>query len=184
MHTYPHTIENGAGERMTFLGITRDAQGIDRLEAEMRAGPGSGPIMHVHRLQEEVMTVQSGKIGYQRLGDEPRFAGEGETVAFAPGIAHRWWNAGTSEVYCTGWVSPAYNLEYFLTALYQSMRENGGGRPGIFDVAFLITRYQSEFGMLAIPGLVQKLIFPVLTVLATALGKYEKFKDAPQPVSL
>jgi hypothetical protein len=105
----------------------------------------------------------------------------GETVAFAPGIAHRLWNAGTTEAYYTGWAKPAYNLEYMLTALYQSMRENRG-RPGMFDLAFLVTRYRSEFGTYVVPGFVQKLMFPVLVILGTAFGKYDKFKDAPEPV--
>ena len=38
--------------------------------------------MHVHHYQGEVITVQQGRIGYQRLGEAPRFAGPGETVAF------------------------------------------------------------------------------------------------------
>ncbi len=183
MNTYPHTIENGAGEKLTFLGITRDDQGADRIEAEMRAQPGSGPPMHVHYLQEEAMTVQSGKIGYQLLGEEPRYALEGETVVVAPGIAHRWWNAGTTEAYFTGWLKPPYNFEYFLTAIFRSMKENGRGRPGNFDGAFLVTRYRSEYGLYTIPGFVQRLIFPVLVVVGKVLGKYAKFKDAPKPVN-
>ena len=167
---------------MTFLGINRDSQGGDRMEGEMHAQPGSGPPMHVHHLQEEAMVVQSGKIGYQLLGEEPRYVAEGESVVFAPGIAHRWWNAGTTEAYCTGWAKPPYNMEYFLSALFQSMRENGGGRPGIFDMAFLITRYRAEYGMYVIPGFVQRLVFPVLVVIGKVLGKYEKFKDAPDPI--
>lgn len=181
MSTYPYTIDNGAGEKMTFLGIMRDDSGAERIDVEMRAQPGSGPPMHVHHRQEEVMTVQSGTVGYQVLGEESRTAGEGETLAFAAGIAHRWWNAGTTEAYFTGWSKPAYNMEYFLTALFQGMREHGGN-PDMFDMAFLTRRYRSEFRTYAVPGLVQTLIFPVLVVLGRALGKYDKFKDAPKPV--
>ena len=32
MHTYPHTIENGFGEQLTFLRVVRDHNG-DRLES-------------------------------------------------------------------------------------------------------------------------------------------------------
>jgi quercetin dioxygenase-like cupin family protein len=40
--------------------------------------------MHVHNYQEEALTVQQGRIGYQRPGGPPRFAGPGETVVFEP----------------------------------------------------------------------------------------------------
>jgi hypothetical protein len=87
-------------------------------------------------------------------------------------------------LWCTGWVKPAYNVEFFLKSLFESTKQNGGGRPGLFDAAFLVTRYRSEFGLLAIPSAVQKLLFPVLLVIGRLLGKYEKYKEAPEPVKL
>jgi hypothetical protein len=36
--------------------------------------------------------------------------------------------------------------------------------------------------MLDIPVVVQKVAFPVLLAAGTLLGKFEKFKDAPEPV--
>ena len=42
------------------------------------------------------------------------------------------------------------------------MRENGGKRPRLFDAAYLLTRYRSEFGMAEIPAPVQRVVFPVV----------------------
>ena len=148
---YPRTVENGGGERLTFVEVIRDGD-TDRMNASMVAMPGAGPPMHVHHLQEEAMVVVSGKLGYQRPGQPPQYAAPGETVVFAPGEAHRWWNAGQSELHATGWAKPALNIEYFLTALFESTKRNGGKRPGLFDAVFLTRRYRSEFGLLAIPG--------------------------------
>ncbi len=50
-YTYPHTIENGAGERFTFVRRVQDPAG-DRLEVENLVKPGSEPPMHVHNHQE------------------------------------------------------------------------------------------------------------------------------------
>src|SRR5713101_6192405 len=160
MKTYPYTIENGSGEVLTFLGVVRGEDG-DRLEAEVRAQPGAGPPMHVHHLQEEAMTVVSGKLGFQVVGEPPQYAGPGETKIFAPGVGHRWWNAGTTELHCTGWAKPPLNVEFFLSAVFDSMKRSGRPRPGLFDAAFLLTRYRSEMRMLAIPGPVQKVAFPI-----------------------
>ena len=83
---------------------------------------------------------------------------------------------------CTGYVQPPDNLEYFLTELYRSQRENGGSRPDLFDAAFLARRYRSEFGMAEIPAAVQRFVFPVQVALGRLLGRYKKYADAPEPV--
>ena len=106
MYQYPHTIDNGAGERLTVLRRVPDPDGGERLEVESSVHPGHGPPMHVHYFQEEGLTVLQGRIGYQCRGEEPRYAGVGETVVFTPGVAHRFWNAGGGEMRCTGSIRP------------------------------------------------------------------------------
>ncbi len=182
MSHHPHTIDNGAGERLTFLGIRSDEQG-DYAEVRNVVSPGSGPPMHVHYLQEEALTVESGTIGWQRQGEEEHLGQIGETVTFAPGVVHRFWNAGDDELICSGRVRPPDNLEYFLTQIYASMRANGGKRPGLFDSAYLLSRYRSEFGMAEIPAPVQRVVFPIVVAVGRLLGRHRRFAGAPEPVS-
>ena len=61
------------------------------------------------------------------------------------------------------------------------MNENNG-RPGMYDTAYLLGRYKTEFRMLEIPTFVQKLIFPVILFLGSIRGKKKKFIDAPDPL--
>lgn len=180
-YSYPHTIDDGAGERLTFLRRVPGPRG-DRLEVENVVAPGAGPPMHVHHRQEEGLTVRQGRIGYQRLGEPARFAGPGETVVFRAGEVHRFWNAGEDELRCTGYVEPADNFEYFLGHVFDSTRRNAGARPDPFDAAFLLRRYRSEFGMAAVPAAVQRLVFPVVVAVGTLLGRYRRYADAPEPV--
>ncbi|CAN5291148.1 hypothetical protein BH23GEM2_BH23GEM2_15910 [soil metagenome] len=49
---YPYTIDNGAGEKLTFVRLIPNTSG-GRLEGENLVSPGAGPPMHVHFLQEE-----------------------------------------------------------------------------------------------------------------------------------
>jgi quercetin dioxygenase-like cupin family protein len=181
VNAYPHTIDNGAGERLTFVGIRRDDRG-EYIEARNTVAPGAGPPMHVHHLQEEGLTVESGTIGYQRQGGSEETAGPGQSVTFARGEAHRFWNAGDDELVCTGFVRPPGNLEYYLTELYASMRRNGGDRPGFFDGAYLGHRYRSEFETTEIPAPVRKLLFPVVAAVGRLLGKHRRFGDGPEPL--
>jgi len=180
-YTYPHTIDNGAGESLTFLRRVKGTKG-DRLEVENLVKPGSGPPMHVHHFQEEALTVTHGRIAYQRPGESPQFAGPGETVVFKPGEAHKFWNPDAVDLRCRGYVEPPDNIEYFLSEIYASTKRMGGSRPDPFDAAFLTRRYRSEFAMVEIPALVQKLVFPLQVALGSLLGKYRKYADAPEPV--
>jgi quercetin dioxygenase-like cupin family protein len=178
--TYPYTVDNGQGEHLTFKGVTHGPGG-ERMEVDGAAQPGAGPPMHVHYLQEEAVRVARGRLGYQVLGGEPRFAGPGEVVVWPAGTAHKWWNAGSDELRMTGWCRPPDNIEFFLAALFRSTKENGG-RPGLFDAAFLVTRYRTEFAILEVPVLVRRLVIPIVYLVGTVLGKYIKFKDAPAPI--
>lgn len=95
---HPHTIDNGAGERLTFLGIRSDEQG-EYLEVTNTVSPGSGPPMHVHHLQEEGLTVDRGTMGWQRLGEEEH------RLATAPSSGWR-----TFPVPCSAWCSRSWWL--------------------------------------------------------------------------
>jgi quercetin dioxygenase-like cupin family protein len=178
--TYPYTIDNGHGERLTFKGEVSGPSG-KRMEVDGVAQPGAGPPMHVHHLQEEAARVTRGRLGYQVPGGEPQFAGPGELVVWPAGIAHKWWNAGDEELHLTGWCHPPDNIEFFLGTLFASTKENGG-RPGLFDAAFLLTRYRTEYAMLELPAIVRHIVMPIVYFVGTISGKYRKFKDAPAPI--
>ena len=182
MYDHPHTIDNGAGERLTFVGVRRDDRG-EYLEVRNSVSPGAGPPMHVHHLQEESLSVESGTIGYQSEGGPERTAGPGETVTFAPGESHRFWNAGDDDLVASGYIRPPDNIEYFLTEMYASMRRKGGDRPGPFDAAYLSHRYHSEFEMTELPKPVRRLVFPVIAAVGGRLGLARRFADAPPPVT-
>jgi quercetin dioxygenase-like cupin family protein len=178
--TYPYTIDNGQGELLTFTGLTQGPAG-ERLEADGVAQPGAGPPMHVHYLQEEAARVTRGRLGYQVLGGEPQFAGPGDLVVWPAGTAHKWWNAGSEELHMTGWCRPPDNVEFFLSTLFASTKANGG-RPGLFDAAFLLTRYRNEFAMLEMPAVLRHVAMPIVYFVGTLTGKYKKFADAPAPI--
>ena len=181
VYQYPHTIENGAGEQLTFVRLVEDATG-SWLEVENLVQPKAGPPMHMHRRQEESLTVVQGIIGVEIAGQPEAFYQEGDTVSFKPGQAHRFWNAGTEPLICKGWIKPADNVEYFLTEIFNSTKANGGKAPSRFDGAYLLSRYSSEFDMTAIPTLVKKVIFPATVFLGKLSGKHKKFKEAPRPI--
>lgn len=180
--TYPHVIENGHGETLVFARRIPTATG-DRLEGWNFVKPGAGPVMHVHHYQEEGFTVERGTLAYQRAGEAPQFAVAGESVVFRPGEPHRFWNAGTDDLICAAYVEPADNVEYFLGEIFASTKRSANARPDLFDAAYLARRYRSEYALHVVPALVQRILFPIVVAIGTMLGKYDKYADAPQPIT-
>ena len=180
-YQFPHTIQNPGGEKIIFIRLLKEPGG-DKLVVENFVKPAGGPPMHTHFLQDEVLTVVRGSIGYQIKGKAAQVAKTGETVVFPRGVAHRFWNAGNGELHCTGYVKPANTLVFFLSSVYAAQNKSGSERPEAFDAAYLLTRYSSEYEMNDIPWPVRKLIMPVIYFIGKLFGKYKHFKDAPTPI--
>jgi len=105
------------------------------------------------------------------------------TIENGAGEPHRFWNAGEDELYCSAWIEPAGNAEFFLGALFALQRANGGRRPSLFDIAWLCQRYRAEYAILAIPRLVQVVLFPLLMALGHLLGRSTRYAGAPAPLA-
>jgi hypothetical protein len=52
----------------------------------------------------------------------------------------------------------------------------------MFDGAFLLTHYKTEFAMHEIPAFVQKYIFPIVLFVGKLTGKNKKYSNAPGPI--
>jgi quercetin dioxygenase-like cupin family protein len=180
-YTLPHTIENIVGEKLLFLSAEKGEED-DKLIIENFVAPGFGPLMHTHWLQDESLTVVKGRIGYVVKGGEEQFAGPGETIFFKRGVPHRFWNAGSDELHCKGYIYPAHNVIFYLSSIFAAQNKAGKAEPEIFDGAYLITRYKSEFEVDDIPGFVKKVIMPITYFIGKVLGKYKHFEHAPAPV--
>ena len=179
---YPHTIANGHGEALTFLGVSEGPKGPTmRWRAEVQAG--AGPPMHVHFQQEETITVVTGRLGYQIQGLEVCYCEPGETAAFGPGVPHKFWADGDQVLHMKGTITPPHNVEYYLGEIYRSIRENDqDGRPDDFEAAYLLKRYGREYDMLEIPPFVKAVVFPVLRMVGGITGKFKQLEQGPNPL--
>ena len=180
-YTLPHTITNPLGEELIFHRIDMEG-GEEKLIIENYVAPGARPLLHTNLKQDEALTVLHGKLGYQIQGQEPAVAKVGETVHFERGQAHRFWNAGEDELNCFGWIKPANNAIFYLTALYNAMNESGTAKPEQFDGAYLLYRYRKEYDMPELPKFVKSVVIPVTYTLGKLTGMYKKFEGAPEPV--
>ncbi len=179
-YPYPHTIFN-AGEELTFEKLEVKG-GEETIIVTNKIKPNHGPPLHVHFLQDEAITVKKGRMGYQVVGEEETYLEAGESLRFEKGMAHRFWNAGEDILECSGWITPAHSIDYFLTSVYAAMSKSGSAQGDPFDMAYLITRYRKEYDLLIIPVFVKRIIMPLTVIVGKLLRKYDHFKDAPAPL--
>ncbi len=177
----PHTIQNCVGEELTFQSIV-SAGDEKRILVHASCKPGAGPAMHVHFRQDESLTVRKGKMGYQILGEAPKVCEVGETILFPRGTPHKFWAADGIDLEMEGWIQPVENIVFYLSAIYAAQNASGKAQPEAFDGAYLATRYKSEYDVPEIPAFVKRVIFPITIFIGKLLGKYKKFKDAPEPL--
>lgn len=180
-YALPHTIENCLGEKLIFREIRHEPDG-DAVWVENFVQPGSGPPMHTHYLQDEALTVRAGRLGYQVAGQPKQYVGVGETVVFRRGIPHKFWNDGPEILRCEGWLKPANTIVFFLSSIYAAQNKSGNAQPELFDAAYLMTRYASEYEMNELLPFVKRIIMPIVYSVGKLLNKYAHFKDAPAPV--
>jgi len=177
----PHTIKNHLGEELIFHRMEME-DGEEKLIIENYVAPHSRPIMHIHYMQDEALTVLHGKMAYQVDGNEIKYIGVGETAHFKRGKPYRFWNAGEDELNCFGWIRPANNIIFYLTALYNAMNESGSEKPTQFDGAYLLYRYRREHDMPELPKFVKSFVIPATYTIGKLTGRYKKFENAPPPV--
>lgn len=180
-YEFPVIIENGLGEKLIFRSSVMEG-GEEKLIVENFVHPGAGPIMHTHLQQDEELFVVSGEMTYQIMGEEPVVARAGDKALFKKGVPHKFWNSGSTELNCTGYIKPAHSIIFFLSAIFEAQKKSGKPQPEFFDGAYLIHRYKSEYDMPEMPFFVKKVMIPVVYFIGKFTGKYRHFKNPPIPL--
>lgn len=78
--------------------------------AEATVPPGGETAAHYHRAAEELYLFTAGR-GRLRVGDEEGDVRPGDCVVIPPGVVHKLWNPGDSDLVLVCACSPAYAHE-------------------------------------------------------------------------
>jgi quercetin dioxygenase-like cupin family protein len=166
------TLENHhTGEilRMRRVGGV-DGHTVLVLEGSLPPGT-SGPPFHVHVDSRETIFVKSGLLGV-RIGREKVDVPPGQNAAIPAGIWHTWWNAGNELLETSGRAVPASDLDRFIQGMFAVVNASSSGRPSIFYLAHVLWRHRRTQAVALPPRAVQRIVFPLILLLGTALGKY------------
>jgi len=72
----------------------------------------------------------------------------------------------------SGRAVPASDLDRFIQALWAVVNASSSGRPPIFYLAHVLWRHRRTQTVALPPRVIQRIVFPLILLLGTALGKY------------
>lgn len=157
-------------ERLELRRVIRDGQECLLLSGSLPPGR-EGPPLHIHVYEHEEGIVKSGTIAALLDGREIR-ATAGQSVQLPAGKPHRWWNGGEDMLVSEGVVYPAVDLDRYLQAIFEIVNAGPPGKPPLFYMAHAVRRHRRTQILLAVPQPVQAILFPLVILLGTILGKY------------
>ena len=165
------SLQNRHGETLLIRRV-RDAAGqtILTIDGTLPAG-AQGPPLHIHFDIREEIVVKAGTLG-AKVGKETLTLPAGENAVFPAGVVHKWWNAGDDLLELSGRVVPAGDLDRFLQAVFAVLNASPSGRPSPFYIAHVLWRHRQTQLMMVPPRAVQRIVFPMVVLIGTLLGKY------------
>ena len=169
------------GEAMTFL-TTSSETGGEYVEIELRARPDAFvAAAHVHPAQSETFEVLAGKLGVKVDGDE-RTVGAGDVVVVEAGQAHKWWNAGESELVLRCVVRPALQFEQLIETMFSLAADgktNKRGMPNPFRLAVIAKAHLDTVVLPFPPVWAQRLALAAGAPVGRLFGYGATYRSAP-----
>ena len=142
------------------------------LELRGTLGPHrEGPPMHIHHLEDEEGVVTAGTLSAE-VGGQRIDAGAGQAVRLPRGVPHRWWNHGDQPLAFDGRARPLVDLDRYLQAVVEVMNAGAPNRPPLFYLAHVALRHRRTQSFVVMPLPIQAILFRLLVVLGTLLGRY------------
>ena len=161
-----NVVENARnGERFVFRPATG---GTDALPFDFVVKAGGGmTLKHRHLDQNEWFRCVSGELTVL-LEDSERVLRPGEEIVIPPGAVHAFCNRGAVETVCDVEYRPAGRNEDWLK-IVNAIETKTGREPSLLDIAPFIL----DVGIFieGPPIALQRMLFAVLRVVATALGR-------------
>jgi quercetin dioxygenase-like cupin family protein len=172
------------GESMTFVTTSRETGG-EYLEIELRADPDAFvAAAHVHPAQTETFRVIAGTLGVKVAGKKST-ATAGDVVVVEPGRAHKWWNAGESELVFRCEIRPALQFEQLIETMFSLAADgktNRKGMPNPFRLAVIAKAHLDTVVLPFPPVWVQEAGLAVGAPIGRLLGYTATYTPVPAPL--
>lgn len=153
------------GETITFVNSTPEfSEMIVTLNAS-----GEGPPTHRHVLQTELFEAIDGRLGLD-CGEEKIVLEPGQSFTVPANTLHRCYSVGGIEVKFKATFTPALNIEYLLTEMFEACNRKNAKDPSAFDACYILRQAKGEYYLGEVPPFIQKTIFPVIAIFGKLFG--------------
>ena len=160
---------NATGEIIIFTRSGADTNGQFVETLVSLSANGDGPPSHRHVHQTELFEVIEGKLGLDCDGKkivlEP-----GQTFTVPANTLHRCYSADGTVVKFKATFSPALNIEYLLTEMFEACNRKNSKDPSAFDACYILRQAKGEYYLGDVPPLIQQTIFPMTANIGKLLG--------------
>lgn len=171
------------GEVLIFHRTAAETDGEYVLVETIVRPDGFVAAAHAHPYQTERFEVLEGQLGL-RVGDEEIVAGPGEVVVVTPGRAHRFWNAGETEVRFLCEVRPALQFESLIETMFglaTDGKTNKKGLPSPLRLAVIANHHFADVHLPVVPRWMQKAALAMGAPMGRALGFQPHYTPAGEP---
>jgi mannose-6-phosphate isomerase-like protein (cupin superfamily) len=173
MGTKGQIIDNPVtGERFRWH-LTEADTGGRLARAEMWVRPGGGvSVEHFHPHSEERFEVVGGRMSLERGGETHVLLG-GDCDKVAPGVPHRWCNAGEEELHLFIEVTDPHGFEDMIEDAFEAARSGdvaASGRMKLLRGAVFAQAHAASFVATSPPPALQRVVVPPLALLGRLLS--------------
>lgn len=175
-----------ASERLHLLETAHDTGGR-RLLMEATYLKGHAPLRHYHPQQDEHFEVLTGVVRVELNGTTRDYAA-GETIDVPRRTVHSFFNPFAEPVKLRWEVTPALDTQLFfetVAGLAKDGKMGADGRPGLLQLAMLISGYGHVFRAASPPWAVQRVLALLLAPIARRMGYRARYPEysgpGPQP---
>jgi mannose-6-phosphate isomerase-like protein (cupin superfamily) len=177
------------GERLIFHETSKSTNGEYVLVETIVEPGGAVAAAHVHPHQTERFEVVEGKLG-MKAGRKKLELGPGESVKVEPGTAHKFWNAGETEVRFVCEIRPAQQFEQLIETMFSLAADgktNRKGMPNLVRLAVIANHHFDDVRLPFPPAPLQKLGLVLGAPVGRMVGYRETYAPAgtatPAPVT-
>ena len=160
------------GEVLVFRRTSEETNGESVLVETIVRPNGFVAAAHVHPYQTERFEILDGLVGL-RIGDDELVAKPGDVAVVAPGMPHRFWNAGEREARFLCEVRPALRFESLIETMFTLAAEGKTNRRGMPNPLRLAVIAREHFDTVRLPfppAVLQRAALAIGAPLGKALG--------------
>jgi len=157
------------GETITFTKSTADTNGQFVEILGTLPASGDGPPTHRHFKQTEIFEAIDGKLGLD-CGDKKIVLEPGQSFTVPANMLHRCYAVDGTEIKFKATYTPALNIEYLLTEMFEACNRKNAKDPSPFDACYILRQAKGEYYLGEVPAIIQKTVFPMMAVLGKLFG--------------